>query len=82
MGSAGKTLEQEADHGEADKGGDSSGVALKIAHQGTIAADPGEGPLDDPLLGEPIPHLKWQCAVLVGGRSFGIAFQWQPAEPT
>ena len=46
----GQAFEHEADHGEADEGGDRSGVAFEIAGQAPIAADPGEGPLDDPSL--------------------------------
>ncbi|MEH6952784.1 hypothetical protein V4R08_16110 (plasmid) [Nitrobacter sp. NHB1] len=41
--------EHGAHHGEADEGCDDPGIALEIAHQATIAADPGERPFDDPL---------------------------------
>lgn len=44
--------EHDADHSEADKGCDGSGVALEIAHQATTATDPGESPLHDPALGQ------------------------------
>ena len=45
-------FEHDADHSEADECCDGSGVALEIAHQATIAADPGESPFDDPALGQ------------------------------
>ena len=44
----GQAFEHEADHGKANEGGDRSRVALEIAGQASIAADPGERPLDDP----------------------------------
>ena len=48
----GQASEHDADHGEADEGGDGSGVALEVAREAAIAADPGEGALDDPSLGQ------------------------------
>ena len=48
----GHAFEHQADHCEADEGCDGSGIALEIARQAAIAADPGEGPLDDPSLGQ------------------------------
>jgi hypothetical protein len=44
--------EHNADHGEPDEGGDSAGVSLEITCQTAIAADPGQGALDDPALGQ------------------------------
>src|ERR1700730_4490448 len=44
--------EHNADHGEPDEGDNCAGVALEIARQATIAADPGQGAFDDPALGQ------------------------------
>jgi hypothetical protein len=49
---SGQASEHDADHGEADEGGDGAGIALEVARQATIAADPGEGSFDDPASGE------------------------------
>ena len=40
------------DYGEANEGSDGSGVAFEVARQTAVAADPGEGALDDPSLGQ------------------------------
>jgi hypothetical protein len=37
-----KSPEHDADHGDADEGNDSCGVAFEIASQTAIATDPGE----------------------------------------
>ena len=42
-----QAFEHQADHGEPHEGGDGFCVALEVARQLSIAADPGEGPLDD-----------------------------------
>jgi hypothetical protein len=52
MGWPSETPEHDADHCEANEGGGGSSVALKIASQAAIMADPGEGTLNDPALGE------------------------------
>jgi hypothetical protein len=44
--------EHQSDHGEAAEGGDGPGVALEVAGEPPISAHPGEGPLDDPALGQ------------------------------
>jgi len=49
---AGQASQHEADHGEADEGCDGARVALEVASQTSIAADPGEGALDNPALGQ------------------------------
>ena len=49
---AGQSSEHDADHGEAEEGGDGSGVAFEVAGQTAVAADPGKGALDDPTLGQ------------------------------
>jgi hypothetical protein len=41
-----QAFEHEADHGGPQEGGDGSCVAFEIARQSSIAADPGEGPLE------------------------------------
>jgi hypothetical protein len=48
MGWLGQSPEHQPDHCEADEGCDGAGVALEVACQAAIAADPGEGTLDDP----------------------------------
>src|SRR5580698_11028585 len=47
-----QAAQHDADHSEAEEGGDGTGVALEVAGQATVAADPGEGALDDPALGQ------------------------------
>jgi len=47
-----QAAEHDADHGEADEGCDGSCVALEIAGQATVPADPCECALDDPSLGQ------------------------------
>src|SRR5580658_9493056 len=47
-----QAAQHDADHGEAEEGSDGSGVALEVSGQATVAADPGEGALDDPALGQ------------------------------
>ena len=49
---AGQAAQHDADYGEAEEGGDGSGVALEVAGQAAVAADPGEGALDDPAFGQ------------------------------
>jgi hypothetical protein len=44
--------EHETDHGEADEGGGGSGVTLEVARKAAVVADPGQGSLDDPTLGQ------------------------------
>ena len=48
----GQATQHDADHGEAEEGGDGSGVTLEVAGQAAVAADPGKGALDDPALGQ------------------------------
>ena len=52
MAWAGQAAQHDADHGEAEEGGDGSSVTLEVAGQATVAADPGKGALDDPSLGQ------------------------------
>lgn len=48
----GQASEHDADHGETDEGGGGSRVALEVASEASVAADPGERTLDDPALWE------------------------------
>ena len=48
----GQASEHDADHGQPDKGGDGARVALEIARQAAIAADPCQRAFDDPALGQ------------------------------
>ena len=50
MGWSGQSPEHDADHGEADEGGGGSCIALEVARQAAVTADPGEGAFDDPPL--------------------------------
>lgn len=52
MSCPGQASEHDADHGQSDEGSDGAGVALEIACQAAIAADPGQGSFDDPALGQ------------------------------
>ena len=47
-----QAAQHDADHSEAEEGGDGSRVTLEVAGQAAVAADPGEGALDDPALGQ------------------------------
>ena len=49
---SGQAAQHDADHGKAEEGRDGSGVALKVAGQAAVAADPGKSTLDDPSLGQ------------------------------
>ena len=53
-----QAAEHDADHGEADEGGDGCGIALKVARHAAKAADPGECSLYDPALGQ---NFKADC---------------------
>jgi hypothetical protein len=48
----GKASEHDTDHGQPDEGSDGAGVALEIARQAAIAADPRQGTFDDPAPGQ------------------------------
>jgi hypothetical protein len=48
----GQALEHDADHGKTHEGLRGSCVALEVARQATVVADPGERALDDPALGQ------------------------------
>ena len=48
----GQATQHDADHGEAEEGGDGSGIALEVAGEAAVAADPGKGALDDPAFGQ------------------------------
>ena len=52
MSCAGKASQHDADHREPNKGSDGAGVALEIARQPAIAADPSQGAFDDPAPGQ------------------------------
>ena len=49
---SGQATQHDADHGEAEEGGDGSGIALEVAGEAAVAADPGKGALDDPAFGQ------------------------------
>jgi hypothetical protein len=52
MAWSGQASQHETDHGEAEEGGDGTGVALEVSRQATIATDPGEGSFHDPAFGQ------------------------------
>ena len=45
-----ETPQHDADHGETDKCSDGAGITFEVASQAAIAADPSEGPFDNPSL--------------------------------
>ncbi len=49
---SGQPAQHDADHGEAEEGGDGSGIAFEVAGETAVAADPGKGALDDPAFGQ------------------------------
>ena len=51
MACSSEFFEHDADHCEADKGGDGCRVAFEITCEPTISADPCECPFNDPTLG-------------------------------
>jgi hypothetical protein len=50
VNSTNSTTSSRRSHGEADKGCDGSGVALEIAGEASVVADPGEDSFDHPAL--------------------------------
>jgi hypothetical protein len=48
----GQASKHDPDHGETGEGGHGSSVALEVARQATVSADPCESALDDPTFGE------------------------------
>ena len=54
----GQASEHDADHGEADEGGDGAGVALEVAREAAVAADPRERALYDPTFGENLEVME------------------------
>lgn len=53
-----KAAQHYPDHGETDEGCDSSGMALVVAHEATIPADPREGPFHNPSLWQNLEAVK------------------------
>ena len=49
---SGQTAQHETDHGEANEGLDGARIALEVACQASVVADPRERALDDPTLGQ------------------------------
>lgn len=47
-----EAAQHDADHGEAEEGGDGPGVALEVSGQAAVSADPGECAFNDPSLGQ------------------------------
>lgn len=52
MGWSGQASEHDADHRKADERRGGSGIALEVAGESSVVADPGERSLDDPALGQ------------------------------
>ena len=48
----GQAAQHDADHGETDEGLDGARIALEIACEAAIAADPGQRAFDDPAFGQ------------------------------
>lgn len=76
----GQASEHDADHGEAHESGDGARVALEIACQTTVAADPCKRAFDDPTLGQ--DHELMQFAALddfddpPAGAGSGVCDAW------
>src|SRR5215210_5241881 len=51
-------VKHDADHGETNECGNGCGVALEIASQAAIAADPGKGAFDNPSLGQDLEACR------------------------
>ena len=49
---SGQSSQHETDHGKADESLDAAHVALEVAREPSVAADPGKRALDDPTLGQ------------------------------
>ena len=49
---SGQTSKHDPNHGETGEGGHGSSVALEVACQATVSADPGQSALDDPAFGK------------------------------
>lgn len=60
MAWSGQAAEHETDHGESDEGGDGLGLALEVAGEPAVSAEPGEGPFDDPSLGQDAVTRQWR----------------------
>src|ERR1700688_4299211 len=73
---AGQSSEHDADHGEAEEGGDGSGVAFEVAGRAAGSADAGKGALDE-RKGAPrgAQQVTRTIAVLHVGRVDGDAQQ-------
>ena len=54
----GQAPEHDADHGEAHEGSDGAGVALEVARQAAVAADPRERAFHDPAFGEDLEVME------------------------
>ena len=52
MNWSGQASEHDADHGKPHESRSGSGVALEVAREASVVADPGEGSLDDPAFGK------------------------------
>ena len=61
---AAKSPEHDADHSEADEGGDCCSVAFEIAGEAAVAADPGKGAFDQRLYNVAKSRPFWS-AILV-----------------
>ena len=51
MSWSGQASEHDSDHGEADESGGGAGIALEVAREASVAANPGQGSFDDPAFG-------------------------------
>ena len=49
---SGQSPQHDSDHGEADECRDGAGVSLEVAREASVVADPSEGALDDPAVGQ------------------------------
>jgi hypothetical protein len=67
-----------ADHGETDEGSNGGGIALEVARQASVAADPCERPLDDPAFWQNLKSanagIGSMAAEMERPRSVNLAF--------
>jgi hypothetical protein len=73
-----KAPEHNADHGETDEGSNGGGIALEVARQASVAADPCERPLDDPAFWQNLKSanagIGSMAAEMKRPRSVNLAF--------
>ena len=65
-GWSGQAAQHDADHGEADEGGNGCGVKFEVARQSAIAANPSKGSFDQRPYNVAKSHSRWSVMVRMG----------------